>query len=218
MNTSAGNELELVTALDITNSGTDEKPVYQFVYGSQVYGTLFGIYGRFKITDLGDEKYSVNELTLMLLNYQGVINVGFTAADPYYEYRKATPDFPEHSRIYLGITGLSMIRSKTIPIEPKLIRTKRDRFRFTFIRLLYPMNEFESQVTAYTDFGKPSGEVPNTAVFDSEFHARSGVDYFQNPLRPGMANYDSLTLENLRSDIIEFASPRCSQSYVNLFF
>lgn len=217
MNTSI-NELELVTALDITNSGTDEKPVYQFVYGSQVYGTLFGIYGRFKTTKLADEKYSVDELTLKLLNYQGVMNVGFTTEDPYYEYRKPEPGSPEHSRVYFGVSGLSMNKSKTIAIEPKLIRTKGDRFRFTFIRLLYPLNGFESKVTAYTDFGKPSGEVPNTEFFDSEFHARSGVDYFQNPLRPGMANYDSLTLESLRSDSKQFASPRCSQSNVNLSF
>ncbi|MBA4053137.1 MAG: hypothetical protein C0490_00340 [Marivirga sp.] len=218
---------ELVTAFDLKNSGTDKKPVYQFIYASQLYGTLFAIYGRFKTTTKG-KACKINELTLTLLNYQGVINIGFTPDKPYYppHYSQKAKDEKSEEResmLYFGVMGLSMLREKIIPIKPALIIEEGERHKFTFNRILYRLEGFSGNnppVKTGGDFGKPDGKVPDTPFFDAEFHARSGVDYFQNPLRPGMADYEHLTLKHLHTTIAKFdvASPRCTQSIVNLYY
>lgn len=49
---------------------------YQFLYASQNYNTFYGIYGKFE-AEKSKEGYLINSITFLLVNYKGVINIGF---------------------------------------------------------------------------------------------------------------------------------------------
>ncbi|SHG44893.1 hypothetical protein SAMN04488109_0322 [Chryseolinea serpens] len=211
---------ELVTGFDLNNPGTEQHPVYQFVYASQLYGSvLFAIYGRFETTKDGDN-YLLKAVNLKLLNYQGVINIGFTGEEPVYS--TINKESGEEARIYFGVTAMSSLREARAPIEPYLPVVKGTRCTITFCRILYALPGFNAPPPGNTNDGeiyrKPSNvTTPDGMFFDPEFHGRSGVDYFLNPLRPGMAGYEKVTLENLRDKNNRLGSPRCSQSVVKLY-
>ena len=132
---------ELVTGFDLYNPGTEEKPVYQFIYASQLYCTLFAIYGRFQTTMDGDN-YVLHGVDLKLLNYQGVINVGFTPDEtyspPFYEKLKE-----DEAKVYFGVIGMSELRDKVVPFDPPLTVEKGKRCTITFCRILYALPGFD---------------------------------------------------------------------------
>jgi hypothetical protein len=213
MNSSTNTEPNLIASFELTNTGTKEDPVYQFVYATQVYGSLFGMYAIFKITDLGDE-CRLDEMTLKILNYQGVINIGFTSHDVLID-TSAT-----EIRIYFGVMGAGMDYEKIVPIKQELTVPKGGRLQVTFCRILYPLADFASTINLNPDRDANNAlkdPIPASPLFDSEFQARSGLDYFNNPLRPGMVGCDHFTLDNM-ADSSKIASIRCTQSIVNLLF
>lgn len=205
-------EPNLIASFELTNTGTDADPVFQFVYATQVYGSLFGMYARFKITDMGD-KCRLDEMTLKILNYQGVINIGFTPHD-------VLIDQGEEIKIFFGVMGASMNYDKVVPIKQELLVDKGGRLQVNFCRILYPLADFAPYIDLSPDrdvHNKLEDPIPASPLFDSEFQARSGLDYFNNPLRPGMAGYDSFRLDNAAFSV-KIASIRCTQSIVNLLY
>jgi hypothetical protein len=125
----------LITSLELNNTGTAEDPVFQFVYATQVYGTLFGMYAKFKIADLGD-KCRLEEMTLEILNYQGVINIGFSPHDVLIDKT------PEEIGIYFGVMGASLDYEKIVPITKELTVDKGGRLQVNFYRILHPLADF----------------------------------------------------------------------------
>ncbi|HEX6891174.1 MAG TPA: hypothetical protein VF141_10775 [Chryseolinea sp.] len=213
MNSISRAEPNLIASFELTNPGTEEDPVFQFVYATQVYGSLFGMYARFKITDLGD-KCSLDEMTLKILNYQGVINIGFTSHDVLIDTTGAEP------KIYFGVMGASLDYEKIVPIKHELTVPKGGRLQVIYCRILYPLADFASTIdlSAGRDVHNALKDpIPVSPLFDSEFQARSGLDYFNNPLRPGMVGYDGFALGNTEYSS-KIASIRCTQSIVNLLF
>jgi len=213
MSSTTDTEPNLIASFELTNAGTDADPVLQFVYATQVYGSLFGMYARFKIADLGNT-CRLEEMTLKILNYQGVINIGFTPHDVLIDTSG------EEIRIYFGVMGASLDYDKIVPITKELIVSKGGRLQVTFCRILYPLADFASTIDPSPDRDVHSvlkDPIPVSPLFDTEFQSRSGLDYFNNPLRPGMVGYEHFTLGNAK-DSSKIASIRCTQSIVNLLF
>lgn len=205
--------MDLVTCLDLSNAGPEEKPVYQFVYGSELYQTLFGIFARFKVTESPKGYYNLNELSLVLLNYQGIINLGFKGALTH--KIESNADGEDCHFIDFGVQGCSTKLDhwmRFVETDPVVVK-KGDRFRITFRRELHPLPGFEFDVNARTNPTQALGsEVPALTLFDTEFQARNGTAYYDQPLRPGMHGAPKPPAG------YKFPSPRCYQSDVNLYY
>lgn len=191
------NKTDLVTCVDLNHTKPNDpekfKDVYHFLYASQVYQTLFAVYGKFE--------FSVNDLKvkgvdLQLLNYQGLMNVGFCEVDP-----NDIPNTRKTEDFYFGVQGGSTKRSIYLEVtdpagNPTEIQlTKGKHTRIVFSRILYKLPNFD-----------PSKIDVNSIWFDTEFHSRSGTEYYNNNLHPGMAGNKWVS------------SPRCRESYVNLIY
>ena len=207
---------KMITTVDLHFfEDADKKPVFQFVYASQLYGTLFALYGRFSIIESPDRSTcTVKDVRLSLYNYVGTINMGFTADQPVFAESEE-----EGPQIFFGVRGTSMLREKIVSFPPDFIIKKGERAKLTFNRILYPLPDFSYEPTEDRVTDQPLCEdIPNTAVFDSEFQGRSGADYFNNPLRPGMAGHEELTVEAVRDGRLKIASIRCTQGIVYLVY
>jgi hypothetical protein len=214
-------ETELVTALDLSFEGADKsKNCFQFVYGSQLYGTLFGVYARFKATESDDGQWLyVKSLSLRLLNYQGILNIGFTKDEITFEDKKKADEYGEKGmNIYFFVQGTSRKFTKPFEFETPIKIKKGDRPPLTFNRIVRPLPGFESKGTlGPKDPSEPHKDpVPHLRFFDSEFHYRNGVDYYDNLLRPGMFGYQGEKKKN--SFKLTLPSLRCHQSKVILYF
>ncbi len=220
MSTTFSRDLTMITTVDLRYfEDANKQPVYNFVYASQLYGTLFALYGRFRIEEASDKSQCVvKEVSLDLFNYVGAINMGFTADQPVFD-----PTQKDGPCIFFGVRGTSMLREKVVPFPADFIVKKGEHVRLAFDRILFPLPDFGFEPTEDRDTSQPLKElVPNTPVFDTEFQGRSGADYFNSPERPGMVGHkigtDKLTMENLAAKKLKIASPRCTQSIVNLVY
>lgn len=210
------NDIDLVTSVDLSNAGTAAKPVFHFVYASQVYGTLFGVYARFGVKELdGGAKYQVDTMTLSLLNYQGIVNIGFKGPVTYAieEGEGETLD----QVINFGVQGTSTLLDNEMKFASPLLIEKGQRLRLIFKRTLYPLPGFEFDEMERSTRNPADAldtEVPALTLFDTEFQYRSGVDYYDQALRPGMRGAMDASLSlNYR-----LAGLRCLTSVVNLHF
>lgn len=193
-------DLELITSVDLAYKSLDERPVYHFVYASQLYGTLFAVYGSFSGQDNGSS-FTVNSVTLRLINYKGVINIGF----------HGQPQF-QKDNINFGVIALSNNEEVVVPILPAINVAKGGQVPLTFSRILHPLNAFSAHQTSPA--GQLSSAPPTTPVFDSEFYERDGVDFFKSELREGMHGFPSQP-SGQRMSIV---GPRCRQGNVSLRF
>ena len=65
------------TTVDLTVPYSDT--VYQFVYASQMHGTLFGVYGMFDAQKVSEKQYKITKIKFRLINYKGCVNIGLDA-------------------------------------------------------------------------------------------------------------------------------------------
>ncbi len=205
--------LDLVTSVELRNTGTLAKPVYHFIYASQLYGTLFGIYGRFEGIEINSGgAYQIEKISLKLLNYKGVINIGFTNDSLGWNLiddNNGSMDF--------HIIGMSTDIDKQFTFTKPLIVTKGIRFGLVFNRILVPMNGFERG-----SFGPPedaSGRLrqapPTSPYFDTEFNERDGVDFYNRELKQGLLGYSPPSGQTQQYTLV---SPRCIESNVSLIY
>ncbi|MBS1557370.1 MAG: hypothetical protein JST69_01480 [Bacteroidetes bacterium] len=185
---------DLVTCVDLNHTtpiSNEFEEVYHFLYASQVYQTLFAVYGKF---DFSVKDLKVKGVDLQLLNYNGLMNVGFCDVE--------TNDIPNTRKtedFYFGVQGGSNKRSIYLEVtdpagNPTEIQlTKGKHTRIVFSRILYKLLNFNPADV-------------NSVWFDTEFHSRSGTEYYDNNLHPGMAGNKWVS------------SPRCRESYVNLIY
>lgn len=206
------NDLQMIVTADLRVSGTPTDPVYHFVYASQLYSTLFAVYSRFNITPLGD-RCRVDSIDLDLFNYNGAVNIGFIDEDPLYKVDG------QNKYVLFGVRGMSTKRSArvslAVPGQPEVIVERNIPTRLTFSRYLYQMFGFYNTPADIIDTvtGELDLKVPDLDHFDTEFYSRSGSDYYRDPLRNGQT-------ETRLKDIApaRVASPRCTQSDVNLIY
>ncbi|TMU57494.1 hypothetical protein [Flagellimonas algicola] len=202
----------LMTSVDLTLTDKKMDNPYHFIYGSNLYGTLFGVFGQFEIETTGDGNVClVKKIHMDLVNYKGLINIGFSKHTPFIKGRK---------NIYFGVKGGRREYQKTIKFKDPLVIKKHERLPLVFNRMLYPIKGFEFDIKKRNkrdnnkELKKP---IPKTRVFDTEFQYRSGSGYYDSELRPGMLGYNGLSLESIRNTM-PFPSPRCHHSKVSLFF
>ncbi|WP_420400614.1 hypothetical protein [Flagellimonas sp.] len=229
----------LRATIDLRCNDDGDHPVHHFIYGSQLYGTVFAIYGKFNIEPEADgNKCIVLSIELKLINYKGLINIGFTKRKPILHR--------DRKSIFFGVQGASKITTQTICFRDPLVVGSAP-YDLIFKRLLYPLKGFKFSLRerlCHGNIEKPLGKpIPHKKYFDSEFYYRNGDEYFYRALRPGMYGFEGVTLkkiakknkeeqmaensyngndiEDLNSDKeinLVFASPRCHQSNTVMTF
>jgi hypothetical protein len=215
----------LLSTVDLNNSSfTDATgaavPVWQFVYGSQLYQTLFAVYANFRTTAAPGGGLLVHDVRLKLINYQGVLNIGFID-------EKEPVHRPDLKKLYFGVRGGSALTEITCPFvnsatppvpTPLTVKTgTANAHPLTFCRMLYPLEPFHFPLGSRAPYEKEvQAGVPNVSVFDTEFQARSGYDYFNEPDRAGMYNHNGHDLEHIRNGGAPLGSPRCHEGVAKL--
>jgi hypothetical protein len=210
---------DFVTAFDLAFEGTDDTlTCYQFLYGSQLYGTLFGVYGRFGGQRSADgDTYYIESLELKLVNYQGVVNIGFIDDPVFEEELKETGE--SEMNIYFAVQGTSILLTKYVNFDEPIEIKKPHRIPIFFNRILVPLPGFNSS-NEHRDPRQTIGDVPVLPFFDSEFHYRNGTEYYENVLRPGMLGYEpqAIMAPSISTITWKMPSGRCHRSKVIVYF
>ena len=199
---------ELITSVDLSYEGQSGKPVFQFLYGSQLYGTLFGIYGNFKTVKNGNDML-IKEIDFQLINYKGMINIGFTP-------NKIVYNDDADKIFYLKVQEMQTERKHRCKLKDPIKITSGNRMPITFHRIVYPLQGFEFPVD---ESGVKTGGIRerdvnrNMKLFDVEFNYRDGTFLRDRNHQKGMYGEDIDPEKRML-----LASPRCHQSYVNLFY
>ncbi len=196
-----------------------------FVYGSQVYDTMFGIFATFDGKE-SDDAFTLEKISFELINFRGIINIGFAKEDEVI-YGKVPKQFEKlanaemKNNVFFFLQGLSLDRQKTLTLDKPIEVAKGQRFPLTLNRALYPLPE--------TNGGEPDGKTivakgrtPNDRFFDSEFYYRNGVDYYDQVLRPGLFFPRKATTNGAKAEIepgpLDMPSLRCHTGNVNLYY
>ncbi|HYC86288.1 MAG TPA: hypothetical protein VEB86_13740 [Chryseosolibacter sp.] len=201
---------EFITSvnLNLTEIEKTNVQVFHFVYGGQLYGTLFGLFAKFlKIGPNASGEYLVTGMDLKLLNYQGVLNLGFTKHEDL-KYSNGKFDF--------DVVGESTFDATQTPVmfNTPLVVAKNEPVEIVFSRRLMPLPGFEFDPDDHNPSKPLPPPVPKKSLFDSEFYYRSGEEWYFHELRPGMFGYKEPQTPAFRT--MEFPSLRCHQSKVSL--
>ncbi|UXE67348.1 MAG: hypothetical protein KA713_01715 [Chryseotalea sp. WA131a] len=202
-------KLDLVTCVDLRNTVNGEKDVFHLIYGSQLYGTIFAVYGKFignEVTVENKVTYEVSKIYLKLLNYKGMINIGFSGCFDFKSNGEGLNVFD------FGVQGANSNIEEEYDFEVKLVVPKGGTVRLICNRTLFPLADFNTYLSKGDQVdhnGKWPFQPPNTPLFDSEFHERDGIDFYIRNPKPGMIGED-----------IEagFVGKRCIQSDLNLIY
>jgi len=203
---------ELVTCVHLNCKSEKNKAVYHGIYVSQLYGTLFAIYGRFDIDEEKNDCCNVKKIKLKILNYKGLFNVGFNQTSISVEID------PEEMKIVIPVRALSGIDEMEISIKSSIEVERGKHKRIVFSRLLYPIEGFgvdpENQdkidILKNVKGGSTNRtDIPDKLIFDTEFNYRDGVDYYDQLLLPGKVGYKPGK---------PVFSERCLESNVNIAY
>lgn len=203
-----------ITTLDLKNlviqNGPDKgELVEHFIYASSIYGTTFGVFCKIEGEELNKDSFKINTLLLRIINYVGVINIGFLnnevgQSHSAYDRKRETVSF--------AVQGANSCDELSIDLKSeKVIVTSIVPVTLTFERTLHPLKDFvalNKDVPSRTE--QSAYPVPKKDLFDTEFNYRNGVDLYYQLLRPGMLGFES-TRQPL-------PSPRCHQSFVRFIF
>ncbi len=205
-----------------------KKEVYQAIFASQVYGTFFVIYGKF-LTDKTSKAGCclVNGVKMKLVNYKGLMNMGFTKkriiVDPL-----PPPDNGKKSKGTKSLKGTDTPKVEfevrgfnnnyemdiefTKPIDVSEGKFKEMIFQKKLIALSKSFAiQPGSQLKITDKFKSPQSKpIPDEPFFDTEFHERDGVDYYDNILHLGMDGYSEIGTEAF--------TIRCITSKVNMVY
>ena len=169
------------------------------MYGSELYGTAFGIYGRFKGTESPDgSRYQITALAMQLVNYRGVINIGFAKNDVIYKSNGGK------NLMICYVQGTIPVFEKEYKFDTAVTIEKGKPFPLTFERKLLPLPGFDQTFGAADLNGKFDQSTPQGQYFDTEFYYRNGVDFYRRSLKPGLAGF-----EDLEVNAPPIPSPRC---------
>ena len=146
----------------IGNIDLENERDFQAIYSSQLYGTFFMIYAKFK--SKSSTKYELENIELKLLNFKGLLNLGLTRAR-----------FVQIKDADEKVTGGKII------IEVQALHTN------TYLKSVDNVNGNSFSVNDFINVDRrvkmmdPNNEKSN--VFDEEFLYREG--FRRNPSAPG---------------------------------
>lgn len=201
--------LDLVTAVDLNYvENSKGKPVYHFIYSSQLYGTMFAVYAKFSGKEVKARKanaFEIQAISMRILNYRGCLNVGFTG-------HLLTEEVKPDIGITVGFTvkGACTVFEKDAPLKRPITVEKGKRQLVTFLRNVFPLPDYEGYLDERGDEKSKllTGiEPPVSPWFDTEFNDRDGVDLYNTHYKEGM--------HGAPHRIVGF---RCNSSRVNFYY
>jgi hypothetical protein len=157
---------------------------FQNLYASQVYGTFFGIYAKFKIADnhSSSEVVFLDEVKLQLKNFKGLLDVGFPKnMKPQYLIQDIKNDKHEiiGKRIKIFIK-CAYLKDTTpiITIRGSDLGEIKNGYRIVVERITLSLHghTFEEVAKLVKNADEPQNEIKPYAggIFDSEFYYRNG--------------------------------------------
>lgn len=176
-----------------------EDNVYQFLYGSQLYGTLFAVYGMFDCDPFMNNTTKINTIIFRLINYRGNVNMGLLNEGDYKPKRRVDKEGRNSIELFVKPL-LSSVDPVHFTFNGKGLEVKNGQ-QLTFQRLAVPWDE---RLDSKTETGKSQEKI----FFDSEFNYRDG--FYQEPEKPRDGHFDKKEHG--------IASPRCHYSCVSLKF
>lgn len=209
-------DLELVTSVDLSYASSRMgMPAYHFIYASQLYGTMFAIYGKFegREVNINQEKaFQIDQASFKLVNYKGCINMGFAGG---FSLLKESGNNGVDYRIDFSVRGASSIVDDVFHFgeDESLIVKRGECVQTLFVRTLLPLPDFEryldkrENANGKQDPWELDDEPPITQFFDSEFNYKDGAYLYNQPIKPGL--FDPR---------IPAAGRRCNESRVNFIF
>lgn len=155
-----------------------ENDRYQSVYSSQNYGCFYEIYVKADFVEEKDTDSLVNQLEFRIINYKGLLNVGFANITQ----QKDELYFNEKEGV-LGVRfvlqGKQSNNSMLVKIPREWNLRKTNLNRLSIFRLLIPLEGLELKTTAPQE------------MFDVEFYERNGLDFSRKKIvQPGHYDFD----------------------------
>lgn len=212
--------MELVTCVDLEYKKKGDKPVYQFIYASELYGTMFAIYAKFEYSQVtlpDGPAVQIDKIDFQLVNYKGSFNIGFTGHRVQCEKAINTKTGEEFYNVFFIVRGASATfdtnldysrteqdeaeKEKTEKIKipglyKDVMQVKKEKpLLVVFNRILIPLPDFQSYFDE-RDSSRPTStpldnmEPPVTTIFDTEFNDRDGSDFYNRELKPGFPGYE----------------------------
>lgn len=186
-------EEKFITTVDLTIPHIDN--VYQFLYASQLYGTLFGIYGRFDCKKESADNCSVRNINFRLINYKGCVNIGFEKI----ELKEKDKDRDDKLTINLHVKPLVKMDDMNLD-RPFSIANNTE---IIVQRWVIP---YDSKLVTNPE-NKKGERSRDSIFFDTEFNFRDGYYEVGAPERAGQVGVR-----------LGIASPRCHESNVKIKF
>lgn len=182
---------QFITTVDL--SIPIEKNIYQFIYGSHLFGTSFAIYSQFDSEAPVKNSTKINKIIFKLINYKGCVNIGLVGSASYKKVK----------RTHVITLNVKPLASSLNTIEFNNNGSGiiiKDGDEINFQRLIKPYDYI-------TEGENDSGRSQESIFFDGEFNYRDGYYEAYVPPRPGQVNYVPINQP--------FPSPRCHQARVN---
>lgn len=185
--------------LSLTTDGN----YYQFLYASQLYGTLFGIYGLFDC-EISNDICTLKNVKLKLINYKGCVNMGIVEA----KY------IPSTKNLNIEVQPLSGVDEFPFPfVDAKGNYPVVSSGDFVIVNRILKTDDRRIQsCTMNEDGSKSRGKV----FFDDELNYRDGYYEIPHPTREG--HDDHKHVSTYKPSKFFLASPRCHQSNVMITF
>ncbi len=144
----------LVNTIDLSNSKETSK-FYQSIYSSQLYGTFFVIFAKFKTKKIS-QGYKIKNITLRLMNYKGPINLGISRARFYSE------QIGESYRGVLKVEVEALSGNNNMDFENVIIKADSRCTITNFIEVERSVKELSNPI--------------KNGVFEEEFFYREGFE------------------------------------------
>ncbi|WP_438709974.1 hypothetical protein ACSTS3_11240 [Aquimarina muelleri] len=160
---------------------------YQFVYASQLYGTFFGIFVKFKTSNLDriNKSCTVEAAEFMLVNYSGEINLGIVDIEKdkieYKNFRVLNMDgtISDLQCLNFDITVKGLEESfKPYPVKVDL-QINKEKHKNIYLRVNRKLRPLHHSTSNDGKFPANEPHAVKNQVFDSETYNRSGVFYNQ---------------------------------------
>jgi len=149
---------------------------FQNIYASQNYGTFFGVFGKFKFNKTSKK---IQELTLQIINYKGLINLEFVDYSLIQYENAAEDNIIELSVSLKGSLRTSGKEELSISQEDLNALDLNAVDYFIINKSLKALNgDSQEEVDARVMNGSNQSDLPldpmSNGVFDEEFYYRNG--------------------------------------------
>lgn len=199
----------------------------QSLYASQLYGTFFGIFGKFIVKPWKDNYKLIEKIHLMLINFKGHINLEVRPDFVIAGFEQKVRNEPDIKGLGITLPVQHTLNSKPIQgpviLDFKEVTHQQDPNNIVvtdshgnklgvkvlegeYLRLERKLMGMNPSASTSDEGSSPDG------VFDSEFYRRDGI--FYEPVQP--LDMDTAMKYDLGDG--SFASPSCVPSNSKIIF